>query len=95
MGLPERVHWDIPGTLAWAPTRPGKWAWLQNLNDQHWTRAEVEQRLEEKMRLATRDVIAMSRQHKVDLRTGAFLLGVSRVSEAIHTRLANTWYVAR
>jgi len=56
--------------------------WIQNLHREHWDKAEVNRKLEEKMVKAFKDVVEMSREHGVDLATGAFLLAVKRLADA-------------
>ncbi len=57
--------------------------WVQNLNRQHWSEAEVDQRLEKKMADAFADVLKTSEKNAVDMRTAALMLGIGRVAEAI------------
>lgn len=59
--------------------------WVQNLNRQHWTRQEVESRLEEKMIKAFKDVYEFSKKKEIDMRSAALGLGVGRVADAIKT----------
>ncbi len=60
--------------------------WVQNLTREHWTLKEVNQRLEDKIIKAFKDVYKMAEREKSDMRTAALILGVRRVSEAIETR---------
>ncbi|TSC53645.1 MAG: glutamate dehydrogenase, partial [Microgenomates group bacterium LiPW_16] len=53
--------------------------WKQNLSDQHWTKNEVNQKLKEKMVKAFGGVWETSQKHKVDLRTGAYILAIDRI----------------
>lgn len=57
--------------------------WVQNLHREHWTKDEVNRRLEYKMIRAYRDVCSMSKKHETDMRTSALMLGVGRVADAI------------
>jgi glutamate dehydrogenase/leucine dehydrogenase len=57
--------------------------WVQNLNREHWSEAEVDQRLEKRMADAFADVLKTSQKNSVDMRTAALMLGVGRVAEAI------------
>jgi glutamate dehydrogenase/leucine dehydrogenase len=59
--------------------------WVQNLTREHWTLKDVNQKLENKMVKAFNDVHRMAKEEKSDMRTGALMLGVGRVAEAIKT----------
>lgn len=56
--------------------------WIQNLHREHWDEAEVNRKLEEKMVKTFKDVIEVSREHGVDLATGAFMLAIKRIANA-------------
>ncbi|HEU5299058.1 MAG TPA: Glu/Leu/Phe/Val dehydrogenase [bacterium] len=60
--------------------------WVQDLSSLFWTEAEINARLEPIMIAAFERVIHASREHDVDLRTGAMICAVQRVSEALMTR---------
>ena len=68
--------------------------WVQNKSGQHWSKEDVFARLQQKMTDATSSVVAASREHKVDLRTAAFLVAAERVATAVREREANTWNLA-
>lgn len=57
--------------------------WVQNLHREHWTKEEVNRRLEDKMIRAYRDIYDMSKKYEADMRTVALMLGVRRVADAI------------
>ncbi|MCW4010771.1 MAG: Glu/Leu/Phe/Val dehydrogenase [Candidatus Bathyarchaeota archaeon] len=57
--------------------------WVQNLTREHWPLQKVNRKLEEKMTKAFEDVHALSQKEESDLRTGALMLGVGRVANAI------------
>jgi glutamate dehydrogenase/leucine dehydrogenase len=59
--------------------------WVQNLTREHWALQEVNRRLEAKMTKAFDDVYALSQKEESDMRTGALMLGVGRVANAIKT----------
>ena len=59
--------------------------WVQNLERNYWTEDEVNSMLEKKITSAFRDVYAASLKHDVDMRTGAMIVGVGRVAEAVKT----------
>lgn len=63
--------------------------WVQNLNREHWTEEEVNQKLEYKMVKAFHDVLKLSKERDVEMRTAALILGVGRVAEA--HRLLGLW----
>ncbi|MCW4006633.1 MAG: Glu/Leu/Phe/Val dehydrogenase [Candidatus Bathyarchaeota archaeon] len=59
--------------------------WVQNLTREQWALHEVNRKLEAKMTKAFNDVYALSRKEESDMRTGALMLGVGRVAQAIKT----------
>jgi len=59
--------------------------WVQNLERISWTEAEVNKMLETKITGAFHDVHDASAKHDVDMRTGAMIVGVGRVAEAVKT----------
>jgi len=63
--------------------------WVQNLNREHWTEEEVNQKLEYKMVKAFHDVLKLSKERDVEMRTAALILGVGRVADA--HRLLGLW----
>ena len=56
--------------------------WAQSEQRQVWDLAEVRRQLERTLTRAFREVVATAAAHRVDLRTGAFVLGVERVARA-------------
>ncbi len=60
--------------------------WVQNLNNYYWDIATVRARLEEKMVRSYDDVWNFSNTYNVDLRTGAYMLGVRRVADVLAQR---------
>ncbi len=60
--------------------------WLQSLQSYYWDLPTVNRRLEEKMAESFAEVWRYSEQQGVDLRTGAYMLGVNRVATALHAR---------
>jgi len=60
--------------------------WVQNLTGLYWEEDEVHARLDRKMTRAFKDVLAMSLEHKVDMRTAAYMVAVGRVAEAMRLR---------
>jgi len=60
--------------------------WAQNIQHFSWDYERVVAELEKVMRKAYADVRKEAQQHKVDLRTAAFVLGISRVGEAALAR---------
>ena len=60
--------------------------WVQDIQSFFWTETEVNERLERILIRAFDEVWATAQTHGVDLRTAAYILGVSRVAEATKTR---------
>ncbi len=60
--------------------------WVQGRESYFWSAEEVKQRLERIMSNANNEVWTVAQREKVDLRLGAYIVGVGRVAEAIRTR---------
>ncbi|MFM8813747.1 MAG: Glu/Leu/Phe/Val family dehydrogenase [Candidatus Limnocylindrus sp.] len=60
--------------------------WVQDLNRDFWEEEEVNVRLEKKMVRAFNEVYDMAQEQKSHLRTGAYLLSVKRVADAMSVR---------
>ncbi|MGC8569398.1 MAG: Glu/Leu/Phe/Val family dehydrogenase [Nitrososphaeria archaeon] len=60
--------------------------WVQNLQRLQWSLEQVNKMLEERMVKSFNDVYDISKKYKVDMRTAALVLAVSRVAEAIKLR---------
>jgi len=59
--------------------------WVQNLNRLSWPEIEVNSKLETKITGAFRDVHQMATKNGASMRTGALMVGVGRVADAIKT----------
>lgn len=55
--------------------------WEQNLKNEKWTKEDVLSRLKEKMEKEANNVLDKARKHETDLRRGAFILAMERLSE--------------
>jgi len=60
--------------------------WVQNLQNYYWDLETVNARLKQIMTRSFSDVWEYSSRHHVDLRTGAFMLGISRVADVVRQR---------
>lgn len=60
--------------------------WVQNLQQFRWQADRVDDELRAIMDRSYDDVKALADEHGVDLRTGAFVLGIGRVAEATRLR---------
>ncbi|MGA8925951.1 MAG: Glu/Leu/Phe/Val dehydrogenase dimerization domain-containing protein [Solirubrobacterales bacterium] len=60
--------------------------WVQNLQHFRWSEREVNDKLGGVMRRAYRDVDVRSKEERISLREGAYLVGIERVVEASRTR---------
>ena len=60
--------------------------WVQGLQEFFWTEREVNAQLERVMVGAFQNVLGIAQEHKVNMRTAAYLLSVDRVAEATTTR---------
>jgi glutamate dehydrogenase/leucine dehydrogenase len=57
--------------------------WVQNLNRDHWTEEEVNNRLEHKMVHSFHEVVALAEKDGIDLRRAALVLAVNKVVAAM------------
>jgi glutamate dehydrogenase (NAD(P)+) len=69
--------------------------WYQNQHNERWSKEDVFGKLDQKMTSAVSAVVSASREHKLDLRTAAFLVATKRVADAVAERERNTWQIAR
>jgi len=60
--------------------------WVQNLMNYYWTKEEVNTKLKALMFDAFDKTYMTSKEHKVDMRTAAYINSISRVAEAIKVR---------
>jgi glutamate dehydrogenase len=60
--------------------------WVQTLANYYWDVDTVRQRLEDKMVRSYEDVWNFSSMHHVDMRTGAYMLGIQRVADVLTHR---------
>jgi glutamate dehydrogenase (NAD(P)+) len=60
--------------------------WVQNLQELLWTEKEVSDRLHHIMTTAVAEVLKISEEKKVPMRTAAYILGVGRVARATELR---------
>lgn len=60
--------------------------WVQDLQELFWDEDDVNRRLERVMLKAFADVHATATKHNVEMRTGAFILAIERVANAMRTR---------
>jgi glutamate dehydrogenase (NAD(P)+) len=60
--------------------------WAQNIQGYYWAEDEVNQKLERVMKRAFQDVHQTASNHSVNMRTGAYMLAISRVAEVTRLR---------
>jgi glutamate dehydrogenase (NAD(P)+) len=60
--------------------------WTQNLQGFFWDEAEVDTRLQRFMVKAFKEVHELARNHRLDLRTAAYMLAIGRVARATRVR---------
>lgn len=60
--------------------------WVQNNAGDIWTPAEIDQKLEYTMNTSTYEVLKTAKDYKVDNRTGAYIVAIRRLAEAIRLR---------
>jgi len=59
---------------------------VQNQMNYYWTEDEVREKLKTIMDKAFESIVAMSKEHKVNMRTAAYMLAVKRVADAMMVR---------
>ena len=60
--------------------------WAQNIQGYYWAEDEVNQKLERVMKRSFLDVYETANNNTVDMRTGAYMLAISRVAEVTRLR---------
>ncbi len=60
--------------------------WAQNIQGYYWAEDEVNVKLERVMKRSFQDVYETAENNKVDIRTGAYMLAISRVAEVTRLR---------
>lgn len=60
--------------------------WAQNIQGYYWAEDEVNQKLERVMKQAFKDVYEISDNSSINMRTGAYMLAISRVAEVTRLR---------
>ncbi len=55
--------------------------WRQNLDEEHWSKEEVNKKLEKIMNRNTKLVIETAKKHEVSTRLGAYILSMGRIAE--------------
>ena len=79
--LDEKGIFVVPDILANAGgVTVSYFEWVQNRGGYYWTEQTVNDRLREIMVNSFRDVLKLSQQHKVNMRTAAYMVAISRVS---------------
>ena len=85
--LAEKGVLVIPDVLANAGgVTVSYFEWVQNLQSFSWTEEDVNQRLQEYMLTAFREVLEISREKDVSMRTAAYIKAISRVARATEIR---------
>ncbi len=79
--LDEKGIFVIPDILANAGgVTVSYFEWVQDRGGYFWSEATVNERLTDIMQRSFQDVLRIAQQHKVNLRTAAYMLAISRVS---------------
>jgi len=85
--LYKRGIFDVPDILANAGgVTVSYFEWVQNLNRLNWTEEEVNHKLESILLKAFSEVVKISEESKVSMRTAAYILAVQRIANA-HMKL--------
>ncbi len=79
--LDEKGVFVIPDILANAGgVTVSYFEWVQDRGGYFWTEETVNERLTDIMRRSFADVLKLSKQHKVNMRTAAYMVSISRVA---------------
>jgi len=79
--LEEKGVFVVPDILANAGgVTVSYFEWVQDRGGYFWTEDVVNERLTEIMKRSFHDVLQLSRQHRVNMRTAAYMLSISRVA---------------
>ena len=79
--LDEKGIFVVPDILANAGgVTVSYFEWVQDRGGYFWSEATVNERLTDIMQRSFQDVLRIAQQHKVNLRTAAYMLAISRVS---------------
>lgn len=62
--------------------------WLQNKKNEKWSKEKVNQKLQEKMIIATDKVIDLSRKKKISLRDAAYIVALTKISDSFKIELS-------
>ncbi len=82
--LQEKGVFVIPDVLANAGgVIVSYFEWVQDLQNFFWTEDEVHKKLRDILSRAFREVLKMSQQRKVDMRSAALMIGIDRVAKAM------------
>ncbi len=85
--LKEKGVFLLPGVLANAGgVVVSYFEWVQDLQRFFWNEPEIDSRLQSIMKKAFKEVLDVSLEKKVDMRTAATIVGVKRVAEAVMIR---------
>jgi len=85
--LSDKGVWIVPDVLANAGgVTVSYFEWVQDFSSFYWTEDEINQRLETMMRSAYTAIAQVAKEHKVSMRTAAFIVGCSRILEARQVR---------
>lgn len=85
--LHDRGVFMVPDILANAGgVTVSYFEWVQNLQNLLWSEDEISQRLNHILKHAFNEVLAIAQEKKVDMRTAALNLGVSRAARALKLR---------
>ncbi|SCG81985.1 glutamate dehydrogenase [Proteiniborus sp. DW1] len=88
--LNEKGVFTVPDILANAGgVTVSYFEWVQNLMNHYWSFEEVQQKQEQLMVKAFNEIIDLSEQYNVDMRTAGYMISIKKVADAMKLR---GWY---
>lgn len=69
--------------------------WIQNRNGLYWEEEEIHARLQPMMAKAFNEVLTCSQQHRIDMRTAAYVVALNKLGDAIAAKGTRKYFAAK